>query len=72
MQGKINSLSRRAQGKPKDMDLTAVSELDADFKMDNSKVDFSRLNFEVPGADISLLGDYNMDSGLWIFTETWS
>jgi hypothetical protein len=63
VQGKIDSLSRRAQGKPKDMDLTAVSELDADFKMENSKVDFSRLNFEVPGADISLLGNYNMDSG---------
>ena len=63
IQGKIDSLSRRAQGKPKETDLTAVSELDADFKMDNSKVDFSRLNFQVPGADISLLGNYNMDSG---------
>ena len=63
VQGKIDSLSRRAQGKPKDMDLTAVSELNAAFKMDNSKIDFSRLTFSVPGADIALLGDYNMDSG---------
>jgi hypothetical protein len=31
--------------------------------MDDSKVTFSRLNFAVPGADISLLGNYNMDSG---------
>jgi hypothetical protein len=63
VQGKVDSLSRRAQGHPKDMDLTAVSELKAAFKMDNSNIKFTRLNFSVPGAYISLLGDYNVDSG---------
>lgn len=63
LQGKIDSLSRRAQGKPKDTDLTAASALQASFKMDNSDVRFSRLSFSVPGADISLVGDYSLDSG---------
>lgn len=63
VQGKIDSLSRRAQGKPKDLDLTANSDLRGAFKMDNSEVSFSRLSFSVPGADISLVGNYSMDSG---------
>jgi hypothetical protein len=63
VQGKVDSLSRRAQGRPKDLDLTAVSELNATFKMENSDISFSHLNFSVPGADISMLGDYHMNSG---------
>ena len=63
VQGKIDSLSRRAQGKPKELDLTATSDLRGAFKMDNSKVSFSRLSFSVPGADVSLVGNYSMDSG---------
>jgi hypothetical protein len=70
VQGKVDSLSRRAQGHPKDLDLTAVSELNAAFKMDNSDIKFSRLNFSVPGADIALLGDYNVDSGQLDFHGT--
>jgi hypothetical protein len=63
VQGKIDSLSRRGQGKPKDMDLTAVSELQGTFKMGGGDITFSRLSFSVPGADINLLGNYSVDSG---------
>jgi hypothetical protein len=63
VQGKVDALSRRAQGKPKDSDLTAVSALRGAFKMANSVVSFSRLSFSVPGADISLVGNYSMNSG---------
>ena len=63
VQGKINSLSRRAQGKPKDTELTAVSELQGAFKMGGGEIDFSRLSFSVPGADIDLAGNYGVDSG---------
>jgi hypothetical protein len=63
VQGKINSLSRRSQGRPKDMDLTAVSALQGAFKMRNSNITFSQLDFSVPGADIALVGNYNVDSG---------
>jgi len=63
VQAKVNSLSRRGQGKPKDIDLTAVSELQGAFKMDGGGIDFSRLRFSVPGADINLAGHYSVDSG---------
>ena len=63
VQGKINSLSRRGQGKPKDMGLTAVSELQGAFKMGGGNIDFSRLSFSVPGADIKLAGNYGVDAG---------
>jgi hypothetical protein len=63
VQEKINALSRRAQGKPKDMGLTAVSELQGVFRMAGGQIDFSRLSFSVPGADINLDGTYGVDSG---------
>jgi hypothetical protein len=63
VQGKINSLSRRGLGKPRDLDLTAASKLQGAFKMDSGDIVFSRLGFAVPGADITLAGDYNLDSG---------
>jgi hypothetical protein len=62
-QGKIDSLSRRSQGKPKDIDLTAVSNLQGAFKVDKGDVTFSRLGFSVPGAEIDLAGRYSIDSG---------
>ena len=62
-QGKIDSLSRRSQGKPKDIDLTAVSALQGAFKVDQGDVTFSRLSFSVPGAEINLAGRYSIDSG---------
>ena len=63
VQGKINSLSRRGQGRPKDMDIAAVSALQGAFRMGGGKIDFSRLSFSVPGADINLAGTYGVDSG---------
>jgi hypothetical protein len=64
VQGKIDSLSRRGQGKPKDMEIEDVaSELQGSFKVANSRVNFSDLSFGVPGASISLIGNYNMDNG---------
>lgn len=67
VQAKVNSLSRRGQGKPKDMDLTAVSKLQGAFRMDGDEIDFSRLSFSVPGADINLAGNYGFDSGVLNF-----
>ena len=63
VQGKINALSRRGQGRPKDTDLTAVSELQGAFKMGGGAINFSRLSFSVPGAGIDLAGSYGVDSG---------
>ncbi len=62
-QGKIDSLSRKGQGQPKDMDITdVVSEMKGTFGLKNAVVDFSNLNFGVTGAHINLNGTYNLDS----------
>jgi hypothetical protein len=63
-QSKVDSLSRRSQGQPKDMDIAdARSRLDGKFTMDNSTIDLSNLMFAVEGASIDLAGTYQMDSG---------
>lgn len=63
-QSKVDSLSRRSQGQPKDMDIAdARSRLDSKFTMDNSTIDLSNLMFAVEGAAIDLAGTYQMDSG---------
>jgi hypothetical protein len=64
VQGKIDSLSRRSQGEPKDMELgDAASKLQGKFKMEKGVIDFSNLSFGVAGADIELAGTYSLDSG---------
>jgi hypothetical protein len=63
VQGKINGLSRRGQGRPRDTDLTAVSELQGAFKMGDGEIDFSQLSFSVPGANVNITGNYGVDSG---------
>jgi hypothetical protein len=64
VQGKVDSLSRRGQGKPKDMDISdSISNLDGSFKMANATIRFSDLDFAVEGASIALGGTYNMDNG---------
>jgi AsmA-like C-terminal region len=64
VQGKVDSLSRRGQGKPKDLDISdAMSDLTGRFKMEDGAIDFSNLSFGVEGASIALAGSYNLDSG---------
>jgi hypothetical protein len=64
VQGKIDSLSRRGLGKPKDTELSnAHSDLKGTFQVASSEVAFSQLEFQVPGASIRLTGKYNMDGG---------
>jgi hypothetical protein len=62
-QGKIDTLSRKGQGQPKDMDITdVVSQMRGRFDLKNAVVNFSDLNFGVTGADINLNGTYNLDT----------
>jgi len=64
VQGKVDSLSRRGQGKPKDEQISdAASDLSGKFKMNDGAIDFSNLSFGVEGASIALAGSYNLDSG---------
>lgn len=63
-QGKVDSLSRRGQGKPTDMEIAGqVSDLRGRFTMRKGEIHFSNLNFRVEGAAITLAGVYNMESG---------
>jgi len=64
VQGKVDSLSRRGQGKPADLDIfDSVSDLNGNFKMANASVYFSNLAFAVEGASVALAGTYNIDGG---------
>ncbi len=64
VQAKIDSLSRRGQGKPQDLDLTnELSNLQGRFRMNKAEVAFSDLTFDVEGASVALAGTYNIDGG---------
>jgi hypothetical protein len=63
-QSKVDSLSRRGRGQPKDTSVTdQPSSLTARFTMDHSTISMSNLMFSVEGANISLDGTYAMDTG---------
>jgi hypothetical protein len=63
VQEKIDMLSRRAQGQPKNQEITDVfSSLRGEFAMDGGELRFSDLVFQVPGAAIHLHGTYGVYS----------
>ena len=63
VQGKVDTLSRKGQGKPKDTDISEVaSDLRGNFRLANAVVTFSSLSFAVEGASVHLDGTYNIDS----------
>jgi hypothetical protein len=62
VQEKIDSLSRRGQGRPKDLDIDEVpANLSGDFVLQLGKITFSRLQFTVPGSAVHLAGRYLFD-----------
>jgi hypothetical protein len=63
VQEKVDTLSRKGQGKPKDTDISEVaSDLRGNFRVANGVVAFSSLRFAVQGASVHLDGTYNLDS----------
>ncbi len=61
IQSKIDSLSRRGQGQPKNEEITQVfSRMVGDFRMDNQTIAFRSLTFDTPGAGVKLAGTYNL------------
>jgi AsmA-like C-terminal region len=64
VQSKVDALSRRGQGQPKNLDITDVmSGLRGNLRMANGSMTFSDLTFQVEGASVSLAGTYNIDNG---------
>jgi hypothetical protein len=61
IQDKIDELSRRGQGQPKNQEIDEVfSDLQGHFHMQDAVISFKDLAFDVTGAQITLTGDYNL------------
>jgi hypothetical protein len=62
VQDKIDGLSSRAQGTPGDKLVDEVrATLDGGFTLAKGVIEFSRLRFTIPGADVALVGSYTFD-----------
>jgi hypothetical protein len=61
VQDKIDSLSRGAQGQPKNQEIQdVISNVRGQFVLRKGTVTFSNLTFGVPGATVRLKGSYNL------------
>jgi hypothetical protein len=61
---KLESLSRHAEGKPGDEDAgSSVANLMGDFKLAKAIINFRSLTFSVPGANLDLVGNYDIGEG---------
>ena len=62
IQDQLDSLSRRGQGQPQSQEIDqVVSMMHGAFKLTNEVITFSWLSFQVPGANVNLAGDYDLD-----------
>ncbi|MBB5339734.1 hypothetical protein [Tunturiibacter gelidoferens] len=64
VEDKVDMLSLRAQGDPKDAKPGAEdvqSQMVGEFVMDAGRLSFSKLNYSLPGADVMLAGEYTLD-----------
>jgi hypothetical protein len=64
VEDKVDMLSLRAQGDPKAAKPGAedvYSEIAGQFVMADGKLSFSKLNYTLPGADVSLAGEYTLN-----------
>jgi hypothetical protein len=71
IQGKVDALSMRSQGKPKlaqdNIPDDVGSDLKGTFSLTDGLVSFSRLQFQVPGTQINLTGKYSLDGSQFDF-----
>jgi hypothetical protein len=64
VEDKVDMLSLRAQGDPKDAKPGAEdvhSQMVGEFVMDAGRLNFSKLNYTLPGATVALTGEYTLD-----------
>jgi hypothetical protein len=58
---KLESLSRHAEGQPENEEAgSSVSDLHGDFRLEKAVIQFRKLSFGVPGAQINLEGTYDV------------
>jgi hypothetical protein len=61
IQDQIDQLSRRGQGQPKNQEIDEViSKMQGSFHLENQVMSFPALAFEVPGAAVSVTGNYDL------------
>jgi len=61
IQDQIDQLSRRGQGQPKNQGIDEViSKMQGSFHLENQVMTFRSLAFEVPGAAVSVAGNYDL------------
>ena len=71
VQQKIASLSHRAQGNPEDKKTgDVVAQFQGKFRLQNGVMRLPNLSFNVPGANITLAGNYALRSGQINFRGT--
>jgi hypothetical protein len=71
IQSKVDALSMRSRGKPKLARENAADDVRADlsgvFKLENGLISFSQLQFEIPGTQVNLTGQYSLDGNQFDF-----
>jgi hypothetical protein len=71
IQSRIDMLSLRSRGKAKQARENIVDSVDSDlsgvFNLDNGVIQFSRLQFQIPGTQVILAGKYSLDGNLFDF-----
>jgi hypothetical protein len=71
VEDKVDMLSLRAQGDPKDAKPGAEdvhSQMVGEFVMKDGQLSFSKLNYTMPGADVNLVGVYSLNGEQFEFT----
>jgi len=62
IQDQIDQLSRRGQGQPKNQEIDeVVSNMKGSFHLDDQLMTFRSMSFDVPGANVEIVGDYDLD-----------
>jgi AsmA-like C-terminal region len=71
VQDKVDAISMRSQGKPKlaedNIPDNVKSELSGTFRLLEGLLSFSQLQFQVPGTQLNLTGNYNLDGNQFDF-----
>ncbi len=74
VQSRVDSLSLRTQGKPKEARDHAEEDVPVDlqgvFALDNGSLSFSLLHFLIPGTHVDMTGEYSLDGRTFDFYGT--
>jgi AsmA-like C-terminal region len=69
-QEKVDDLSKRGEGHPKDPDQTVASNFSGQFHLDGGIIHFQKLGFSVPGVSVQLDGTYGLETSKLDFQGT--